>query len=232
MTHSIPLNGAMDPPSIRQAGGELDLVLLRLCATGDAEALRRLYDRYEGQLGQYLYRLLGSREDAEEALVDLFVRVWRGASGFRGETPVRTWLYRIALRLALDRLRRRRREQGASVPFDDLEAQLFGPGGGEPEGAFFATWQKDRDGRALRLALQQLKPIDRAVLAMHYFEGRSYAQIQEITGHTFAALKDRLYRARQRLKQHFVRLRESDEALEIVEETENDWNRDAFQGRG
>jgi RNA polymerase sigma-70 factor, ECF subfamily len=201
------------------SGESSDVDLLRRCAAGEAGGLRLLFERHAGPLADYLYRILGSREDAEEAVADVFVRAWRAAGGFKGDAAVRSWLYRIALNVGIDRMRSRRRAPSAMVPFSDLEEQLVASVTDEPEAVFFSAYQRERDRRALRLALQRLAPRDRALLALLYFEGCSYEQIGEITGAPPVRVKSRLHDARQRLKRHFVAYRDSDEALEPQDDT-------------
>src|ERR687887_2595989 len=124
-----------------------DIDLLRRCAAADSRAISLLFERHGGALGQYLYRLLGNREDAQEAVVDVFVRVWRGAAGFKGQAPVRHWLYRIAYRLAIDRLRGRPRPASVVLPFSELDSESLASMTGEPESTFFAAYQRERDRR-------------------------------------------------------------------------------------
>src|ERR1043166_4333498 len=103
---SVTSGAAMDQnrPGV-DSGESADVDLLRRCAAGEAGALRLLFERYAGPLADYLYRILGSREDAEEAVADVFVRAWRAARGFKGDASVRSWLYRIALNVGIDRMR-------------------------------------------------------------------------------------------------------------------------------
>lgn len=221
---------AMDQNRSRGECGELaDIDLLQRCGARETGAMRLLFDRYAGPLAEYLYRILGNREDAEEAVADVFVRAWRAAARFKGDASVKNWLYRIALHAAIDRLRRQRRTPGTVLPFADLDLRLAAPAAEEPERAFFSTYDRERDRRALRRALQQLKPEDRALLALRYFEGCSYEQIGAITGASLARVKSHLHRARQRLKRHFVALRDSDEALEPLDETTDEPPRDPQQ---
>jgi RNA polymerase sigma-70 factor (ECF subfamily) len=209
--------------------GTTDLDLLRQCASGDGRALRLLFQRHQRALAEYLYRLLGNREDAEEAVADVFLKAWRGAAAFQGNASVRNWLYRIAMHTAIDRLRRRRRTPVAHTSLSDLserDARLLSDAEDEPEAAFWGAYARGRDRRALRQALQRLRPEDRALLALHYFEECSYEQIGEITGYPLERIRSRLYRARQRLKRHFITLRDADENLEPLAEAVGDPSRD------
>jgi RNA polymerase sigma-70 factor, ECF subfamily len=201
-------------------GDVTDEVLLQRCAAGDATAFRQLFDRYEPLLARFFAQALGSREDAEEAVVDTFLKLWRRASSYRGEGTVRTWLYRIAQHTTIDALRRRRRQPvvDAAIPgLDERDVRLAeAPHAVNPEAAMVAGYQKDRDQQALRLALAQLPPAERTVVVLHYFESRSYVQIAEITGASVPSVRMRLHRARQRLKAHLIRLRDSDEDLGML----------------
>jgi RNA polymerase sigma-70 factor (ECF subfamily) len=193
-----------------------DADLLRRCAAADPGALGLLLERHGEALAGYLYRLLGNREDAEEAVADVFMRAWRAAGGFKGSASVRGWLYRIAYHLAIDRIRCRSPKPGKVLPFSELDAESVASMTDEPESVFFDAYQRDRDRLALRGALGQMEPRDRALLALHYLEGCSYEQIREITGYSLARVRSRLHRARQRLKRHFLALRDSDEAVETL----------------
>jgi RNA polymerase sigma-70 factor (ECF subfamily) len=203
-----------------------DVELLRRCAAGDADALRRLFDRYKQSLGRYLCTLLQSREDAEETVADVFVKAWQGAAQFRGSASVRSWLYAIATHAALDRLRARRRTTPTPTPHSDLDEPLRAAEDAEPETVLLHAYERQRDRRALCRALSRLDPEDRMLIALRHSEGCSYRQIQEITGEKLANVRIRLHRARQRLRSHFTALRESDEDLEPLDETLEDLSLD------
>jgi RNA polymerase sigma-70 factor (ECF subfamily) len=205
---------------VRKTPGATDEALLHACASGDAAAFHALFARYEALLTRFFVHLLGSREDAEEAVVDTFLRVWRGAAGYRGDASARTWLYRVAHRIALDALRRRLRR-----PMSDLaimpDAEHDPRMGTETQGTdpavlLVAGFQREQDVRILHRALTCLAPTDRTLIALFYFEECSYVQISAIRGESLPRVKGLLHRARQRLKTHFLRLRNEDENLELL----------------
>src|SRR5437016_10347124 len=143
---------ARDPRS----GGEADDTLLRQSAAGDNAAFRLLFDRHEPLLTRFFVRVLSSREDAEEAVADTFLTLWRSASTFRAEATVRTWLFRIANHTAIDVLRRRRRQPivETSITADHWEARLAEISEPcNPEAAMIAGYQRARDHQALHRAL-------------------------------------------------------------------------------
>ena len=71
--------------------------LLEMCKRQDHEALRVLFKRHERPVYGLLLRMLSNHDDAEEALADVFVKVWRGAAKFKGDSKFTTWLFRICL---------------------------------------------------------------------------------------------------------------------------------------
>src|SRR6201991_2048663 len=85
--------------------------LLAAARGGDEDASRSLIEPHRGELHAHCYRMLGSVHDAEDALQDALLRVWRGLAGFedRGGGALRAWLYRIATNASLDLISRRKR---------------------------------------------------------------------------------------------------------------------------
>src|SRR5689334_22367653 len=103
---------------MRETDPAMDRSLIRRCAGGDEAALRALYERYHGMVYNLLYRMLGSRDDADELLPDVFLKVWHGAARFQARSNPVTWIYRIASNACIDRLRRR--TAIVSVSLDEL----------------------------------------------------------------------------------------------------------------
>ncbi|HEY4853962.1 MAG TPA: sigma-70 family RNA polymerase sigma factor, partial [Streptosporangiaceae bacterium] len=90
--------------------------LLDLARAGDGEAFRQLIEPYERELRVHCYRMLGSAQDAEDAMQETLLAAWRGLGGFEGRASVRTWLYRIVTTRCLNLRRSARRRQGMSPP--------------------------------------------------------------------------------------------------------------------
>src|SRR5262249_13783301 len=87
-----------------------------LARAGDGEAFRRLVGPYERELQVHCYRMLGSVQDAEDAMQDALLAAWQGLGGFEGRASVRTWLYRGATSRCLNVRRSARRRQGPLPP--------------------------------------------------------------------------------------------------------------------
>jgi RNA polymerase sigma-70 factor, ECF subfamily len=167
--------------------------------------------------------LLGDREDAEEAMIDVFVRAWRGARDFQGGGAVRNWLYRIATHLAIDRQRRRRRTPDTRERLTDLserDSRLIAAAESQPEAVFFTSYQQRLDRAALCVALQHLTPEERVLIHLRYVEECSYEQMCDVLERSLPWVKTRLHRTRQRLRRLFEVYRESDHLLERHPETE------------
>ena len=90
--------------------------LLQRAQAGDRDAFAALVDPYRGELQVHCYRMLGSLQDAEDALQDALLSAWVGLAGFEGRSSVRTWLYRIVTNQCLNVLRMSARRPMAAVP--------------------------------------------------------------------------------------------------------------------
>ena len=185
--------------------------LLRRCQEQDQEALQVLFRRHERPVYGLALRMLGNREDAEEALADVFVKVWRSANKFRGDAKFTTWLYRIASNTARDMLRARRGRQDVSI--EDMAEW-------DPEGAMTSTDQagdpsesllRNEDKALLMSAMQRLSEDDRLLITLYHLQESSYEEMSQILNVPAANLKVRLFRARQRLRQRFEALSQESE---------------------
>jgi len=90
--------------------------LVRLARDGDREAFRALVDPHRAELQAHCYRMLGSLQDAEDAVQETLLKAWLALAGFEGRSSVRTWLYRIATNQCLNQLRAAQRRRPADGP--------------------------------------------------------------------------------------------------------------------
>ncbi len=184
--------------------------LLELCKQQDQEALRLLLRRHERPVYSLLYRMLSNHEDTEEALAEVFVKVWRGAAFFKGDAKFTTWLYRIASNTARDFLRSRRSRhevsmEGTAINEIELREQS-GADTGDPEKRAI-----EAEGRARILrAMNELSDDDRLLISLYHFREFDYESISKITGTSPNNLKVKLFRARQRLRKVCAALEEGD----------------------
>lgn len=152
-------------PDEREDGPAAEASLLRAGRAGDRAALERLVALHEQSLFALCHGILGHVEDAEDAVQETFLRALRGLPGFRGESAFRTWLYRIAVNVCLERKASHR----PTMPWDE-EHPLTPPDATSPEAMAL---------RQLRVleALSNLPPRQRAILLLKEREGWSVAEI-------------------------------------------------------
>lgn len=175
-----------------------DEALLRLCAAGRESALQELLRRYQTPLRRFLMRYLDPSDDAEQAVLTVFVRAWQNAARFRFKASVATWLFQIAINVARD-MHRSRKSQPQPVAYPE-EHQLSAPFIGNAEHDVMANLERADQYRQIQQALQKMSETDRLLIVLYYFEERTYEEMQSITGFSYKVLKTRISRARQRLR--------------------------------
>lgn len=180
-------------PDAMCAASDAELVAATL--TGSRESYDRLARRYQDRLYNSMLRLTGSREDAADAVQDALVQAYVKLASYRGASQFYTWLYRIAMNLAMSRRRRRR----PSVSLDAArEAAGEEPQDGRPRGDE-AAMSRERVAR-VQSALAHLGDQPRKILVLREIEGCSYEQIAEILELPVGTVRSRLFRARLQLR--------------------------------
>lgn len=172
---------------------EQDDALLARIAAGDRDAMDALYARYRGALSAYLRLSTSDPGQIEELIQDTMVAAWNGAGRFSGRSSVRSWLFAIARRRAVDTFRRRTwRTVG-----DDALASLPDPAPG-PE-----AWAIAQAGEAQLVAtIERLSPVHREVLVLVFVHQLSYPEVAEILDIPLGTVKSRLSNARKALRAH------------------------------
>jgi RNA polymerase sigma-70 factor, ECF subfamily len=175
------------------------------------------FERYRRELQLHCYRLTGSLADSEDLTQETFLRAWRSRESFRGEAPLRAWLYRIATNACLDALRTRRRPalqpapSGArdfEVPWlqpypDELVEGLAAPEA-DPQDAVVS---KETIELAFIVAIQQLTPAQRAVLILRDVLGWRAKDTAALLETSVASVNSALQRARAGLQQYLPQRR-------------------------
>lgn len=176
-----------------------DQGLIAASRAGSSEAFGSLVRRYQDRLYPTLLRLLGCAEDAEDLLQDAFLKAQEKLSGFHGESSFYTWIYRIAVNLALSDRRRRKRvswrlrvrgQAEALDPADDLTQS-------DPS---LPLERAERDD-LIQAALDSLEPDQRAVVVLKDLDGLRYEEIAAALDIPIGTVRSRLHRARNELRQ-------------------------------
>jgi RNA polymerase sigma-70 factor (ECF subfamily) len=171
---------------------ELQALIVR-CQVGDKDALGEFYRCYRQEVTRNLYRVLGPhRSDLEDVLQDVFIEVFRSIGRFRGDSQLSTWLYRICINVALQRLRKRKRWN--EVP--ELERPTALPGQVNeqtPERGLDARRRLD----VVYRLLDELAPKKRVVFVLHEIEGLEPKEIAAIVGAPVLTVRTRLHYARK-----------------------------------
>jgi RNA polymerase sigma-70 factor, ECF subfamily len=183
----------------RSGGAGDDADLLRAAAGGDSRALGSLFDRYAGVTYSLLRRMLGDDGEAEDALQEVFLKVWRNASQFDPRiAPATTWILRLARNHAIDRLRTSERAaRRATKPLgDEVGAREPADSGPTPAAA---TALAD-DAAWVRRCLAELPSEQRVPIELAYFDHLSQSQIAAKLGEPLGTVKTRMRTGLQRLR--------------------------------
>jgi len=175
-------------PATDAAADDPDAPLVRRAAAGDMRAFEALYRAHAGRVHGAMRRLCGGVEArAQELTQDAFVRAWQKLDGFRFESRFGTWLYRLAVNLALMDLRARRGAEDQESALDDTVLAQPAPRTGEHR-------------IDLERVVAALPPRARAVLVLHDIEGWTHEEIGAELGMAVGTSKAQLHRARGLLR--------------------------------
>jgi RNA polymerase sigma-70 factor (ECF subfamily) len=166
------------------SGMDAEEVLVRRAQRGDRFAFERLVEAHQRRMYTLAARVLGSPEDAADAVQDALVRAWLALPKFRGDARFSTWLYRIVVNAAHD-IRTKRRDRPVEEPPDPVD----------PRDRFA---QQELSG-ALQRALDDLDEGYRVAVVLYDVLGCSYAEIAEMTGVPEGTVKSRIFRGRTEL---------------------------------
>jgi len=202
---------ADDPPpgSVGVDSVAIDTVLIAGLRSGAESAYEALLQRFEHPVYNMISRLMDDPADAPDVVQEVFLKIFRNIAAFRGDSSLKTWIYRIAVNEARNHRRWFSRHRRREVAID--------PGPGEEHG--YADWLADpgrspfetaldgETGALIEEALAGVNPKFRAALVLREIEGLSYGEVAEILEISLGTVKSRILRGREALrKQIMVRL--------------------------
>jgi RNA polymerase sigma-70 factor (ECF subfamily) len=166
---------------------------IRQASQGSIESFETIYRTYSGFVYNVTYRVVNDMDDAQEVTQDVFLTVHRKLESFRGESSFKTWIYRIAVNLAINHAKKRSKEQDRTVEYEE-NMELSTPVNPIDE-------KMDRVGKekVISMLLGSLNPDQRACLVLRDFEGLSYEEIAETLKVNINTVRSRLKRGRERL---------------------------------
>jgi RNA polymerase sigma-70 factor (ECF subfamily) len=179
---------------LRQESGAGEPDLIEACRQGDRAALQQVFSAHAEYLERLLGRILGPSADIEDLLQSTFVAAIGAFPRFRGEAHVRTWLARIAIRIAQQRLHSAAHRRRAQL--DDLDARADETGRADHiERDLDTRRQLDR----LYVHLRAIGAKKQLAFVLHVFEGHPLEEVAALTGASLTATKSRVFWARREL---------------------------------
>ena len=163
--------------------------LIARCRAGESAALRKLFERERLHVHRVLYKVVGSNTHMDDLLQDTFLEVFRSLPSFRGESSLRTWIHRCAVRVAYAHFKRKARLPSLE-PVQDVSSEVASP----EERA-----SRREAIRRLYAELDRLEPRQRMAFTLFALEGRTLREIAGIMESTVATAKIRAWRARRTL---------------------------------
>ncbi len=173
-----------------------DEFTLRRAQKGDAQAFEQLVTPHEQMLWRVCWHYTRHQEDAADCLQETMLKAWRAIKSYRGECAFTSWLYRIAMTVCLDFLRKQKRlPQTESA--DALAEEGFAPvdGSPTPDEAILKAESTEN----IRAAIDALPGDMRTVIILYALQGLGYEEIAEVMKTSVGTVKSRLNRARQKI---------------------------------
>jgi len=164
-----------------------DADVLRQIALGDAAAMRTFYDRYHARLHGFLRGKGASPDEADDAIHDTMLAVWRTADRYEGSGKAQSWLFSIARNKFIDRTRKT-----AKVSFVDEVPDCMDDAANPEDVAMAAS-----DAERVKRCLENLKQDHRTVLRLLFYEDLSVAEVSEIEGVPEGTVKSRIFHAKR-----------------------------------
>ena len=170
-----------------------DTYYIKRIQAGDTACFACLLDKYSRQVYSLIFKVVRNREDAEELAQDVFVKVYRYLSSFKGDSSFSTWIYRIAYNTAISETRKKKHE------FLAIEDAIINNVSEEEVAEALGRSDTSVQMNKLDAALEQLPPEERAVILLFYIKEKTIDDIADITGLSSSNVKVKLHRIRKKL---------------------------------
>jgi RNA polymerase sigma-70 factor (ECF subfamily) len=195
--------------------------LISSLQAGDEIAYEQLIERFQSPVYNLANRLLNDQADASDVAQEVFLKIFRNVGSFRGDSSLRTWVYRIAVNESHNRrrwlFRHRRGETGIEDNFEDSESRekpLMDSG----ETPFDFTVNREAQ-VLLEDALAAINPVFRAAMVLREIEDMSYEEIADILQVSIGTVKSRIVRGREALRRNLASRLDPAPSLQLVPRT-------------
>lgn len=172
--------------------------LLEQAAKGDSEAFSQLFLKYKTLVYRVVYRLLRIQEDVDDAVQQTFIEVYKSLPGYEGKSKFTTWLYRIAVNVSIQHLRKRR-----SDTFSDFDPEIL-PSESNKDNLEHLELHKQ-----IETALDAIPIKKRIVVVLHDIEERTMEEIAAILNIPLGTVKSRLFHGRDEMRKKLQKILES-----------------------
>ena len=187
------------------AAHEEDSALIAGLRAGDECAYEILIQRFEHPVYNLVSRLVDDPGDAADVAQEVFLKVFRKVGGFRSESSLKTWIYRIAVNEARNQRRWFNRHRGKEIGLEsDSDAQGPQDWLSDPGRSPYQTAVDHQTHALIESALQKVSPNYRAALVLREVEGLSYEEISDVLEVSLGTVKSRILRGRESLRKHLV----------------------------
>lgn len=160
---------------------------------GDTNAYAVLVDRYKDMIYTLAYRMVKNKEEAEEIAQDTFIKAYKSLDKFKGDSKFSTWIYKVAYRTSLDRIKKLKRKYD-EVAIDDVNYNQIK----EIDNALDKITTEERN-LAIKNCIDKLPANDSFILTLYYYEEMSLEEIAKATGMKSNNVKVKLHRSRKKL---------------------------------
>ncbi|NLM12032.1 MAG: RNA polymerase sigma factor [Clostridiaceae bacterium] len=175
-----------------------DQTQIKRIRDGDIEAFEELIDKYKNKLFSFLVKMTCSRQDSEEILQEVFIRVFNNINKYDDRWMFSTWIYRIAINTYKSYMKKTKRLK--TVPIDDVVINKGMTGEENPE----KIYERNERQQEIITLINSLKDKQRVPLILKYVKDFSYAEISDILGISEEAAKMRVLRAKKNICEKYM----------------------------
>ena len=178
---------------------QIERDIITRCQQGDKDAFRWVVQTNQRMIFSLALKMLCDEEEAKDMVQETFIRVWQSIREYNPDKAFTTWIYTIASRLCLDRLKRLKRI--VAVPDDELALRCFASDGDNQRTLENQEWVS-----IVRMMAEDLSDKQRLVFTLCQLEGLSSEETEQITGLDARQVKSNLYVARQTIRKRLIAL--------------------------